>query len=44
MRLIAPGDKRKQVASGVDTYDETRGYKRREAVIREEKMSYDKGL
>ena len=30
MRVIAPGDKRRQVASGV-------GYKRREAVIREEK-------
>ena len=29
MRVIAPGDKRRQVASRVGVYEERRGYKRR---------------
>ena len=37
MRVIAPGDKRRQVTSEVGVYEERRGYKRREMVIREEK-------
>ena len=34
MRVIAPSDKRRQVASGVGVYEGSRGYKRREGTMR----------